>query len=70
MASAIQFDLVHGKHEGWGVIVVMHGHSRMLIDPRIPAMPGRITSGFPPTRPTLLAPSTKRREVLDESHEG
>ena len=26
----------------WGALVVMHGRSRMTIDPRIPTMPGRI----------------------------
>ena len=33
---------------GWGVgcVDVMHGRSRMTIDPRIPTMPGRITLGF------------------------
>ena len=30
---------------GWGLIIV-HGRSRMTIDPRIPTMPGRSTSGF------------------------
>ena len=43
----------------------------MTIVPRIPTMPGRIASGFIPTRMALLAaPSVKRREVLGESHEG
>ena len=33
----------------------MHGRSRMTIDPRIPAMPGRSTSGFHrPGRPCLV----------------
>ena len=31
--------------EGW-CTHVMHGHSRMTVDPRIPTMPGRNTSGF------------------------
>ena len=35
-----------------------------------PAMPGRNTSGFSPTRQALLTPSSKRREVFGESHEG
>ena len=30
----------------WGVLSFVHGRSRMTIDPRIPAMPGRGTSGF------------------------
>ena len=29
-----------------GVLDIMHGRSRMTIDPRIPTMPGRSTSGF------------------------
>ena len=31
---------------GGGVLIIMHGRSRMTIEPRIPAMPGRSTSGF------------------------
>ena len=32
---------------GWGVhSISLHGRSRMIIDPRIPTMPGRSTSGF------------------------
>ena len=31
---------------GAGCTHVMHGRSRMTIDPRIPTMPGRNTSGF------------------------
>ena len=34
------------KQGGEGVLIVMHGHSRMTIDPRIHIMPGRSTSGF------------------------
>ena len=49
-----------------GCTHVMHGRSRMTIDLRIPKIPGWSTS----TRQTLLAPSAKRREELDESHEG
>ena len=29
-----------------GVLDLMHGRSRMTIDPRIPTMPGRSMSGF------------------------
>ena len=29
-----------------GVLIIMHGRSRMTVDPRIPTMPGRSTSGF------------------------
>ena len=47
-----------------GVLDIMHCRSRMTIDPRIPTMSGRSTSGFyPPGRQTLLAPSEKRREM-------
>ena len=28
-----------------GVLIIMHGRSRMTIDPRIPIMPGRSASG-------------------------
>ena len=31
---------------GGGVLIIMHGRSRMAIDPRLPTMPGRSTSGF------------------------
>ena len=47
-----------GKGEG-GVLGIMHGRSRVTIDPRIPTMPGRSTSGFAPTRQTLLAPQAR-----------
>ena len=59
---------VHMGREG--CTHVMHGRSRMTIDPRTPTMPGRSTSGFSPTKQTLPAPTAKRREVLGESHEG
>ena len=46
------------------VLDIMHGRSRMTIDPRIHTMPERsMLSGFSPTMQTLLAPSGKRREV-------
>ena len=49
----------------------MHDRSVMAIDPGIPTMPGRSTSGFRrPGKRFLLAPGAKRREVLGESHEG
>ena len=32
--------------EGGGVLIVMNGRSRMAIDPLIPTMPGRSTSGL------------------------
>ena len=33
------------RHGGWCTQLV-HGHNRMTIDPGIPTMPGRSTSGF------------------------
>ena len=43
-----------------GVFDSMHGRSRMTIDPRIPAMPGRSTPSFHrPGRHCLLAPGAK-----------
>ena len=54
-----------------GVLDIMHDLSRMTIDPRIPTMPGRSTSGFHrPGRCCLLHQSAKHREVFSESHEG
>ena len=35
-----------GEQRWGGHTHVMHGRSRMTIDPRIPTMPGRSTSGF------------------------
>ena len=43
-----------GEEGGVGGTHVMHGRSRMTIDPRIPPTPGRSTSGFLPTTQTLL----------------
>ena len=31
---------------GAGVLIIVHGRRRMIIDRRIPKMPGRSTSGF------------------------
>ena len=57
--------------QGRGVLDTIHGRSRMIIDPRIPTMPGRSTPGFHrPGRHCLLALSAKRREVFSESHKG
>ena len=61
--------------ERWGgggcILDAMHGcSSRMTIDPCIPTMPVRSTSGFSTTRQRLPAPSAKHFvEVLGESHE-
>ena len=35
-----------GRQLGVCVLIIMHDRSRMTIDPRIPTMPGRSTSGF------------------------
>ena len=54
---------------GGGVLDIINGCIvvlRMTVDPRIPTIRGRSTSGFLPTRQTLLATSAKRREVLGE----
>ena len=34
------------RRGGGGVLIIMHGRGRMTLDPRIPAMSGRDTSGF------------------------
>ena len=62
-----------GMHPGRGMVSThaMPGHSGMIIDPRIPTMPGRSTSGFrQPGGRHSSAPSSERREVFGESHEG
>ena len=59
-----------GGREGGGGTQCVHGRSRMTIDPRIPTMPGRSTSGFHQPGRHCLHSSAKRREVFDESHEG
>ena len=67
---AVEMKATIGGGEG-GCTQFVHGHSRMTIDPRIPTMPGRSTSGFhQPGRHCLHQASTKRREVFGESHEG
>ena len=60
---------------GWGggCTHVMHGRSRMAIDPctPTPTMPERSTSSFHrPGRHCLHQARSKRREVFGESHEG
>ena len=56
---------------GRGVLDIMHGSSRMTIDPRIFTMPGRSTPSFHrPGSHYMLAPSAKCREVFCESREG
>ena len=55
---------------GGGIVIFMHGRSRMTIDPCIPTMPGRTTSGFHPSGRRRLHPSAKRRKAFGESHEG
>ena len=52
LTSWPSFDKKEGGNEsgekkgGWGVLIVMHGRSRMTIDPRILTTPGRSASGF------------------------
>ena len=41
------------------MLIAIHDCSRMTIDPRIPTLPGRSTSGFHRTMQTLLQPSAK-----------
>ena len=53
---------------GRSALIIIHGRSRMTIDPRI-YYAGTEHVGFSPTRQKLLAPSAKRREVLGELHE-
>ena len=53
-----------------GCTHIMHGDSRMTIDPRILTMPGRSTSGYHRPGRHLIAASAKRCEVFGESHEG
>ena len=49
---------------------IMHGRSRMTIDPLHPYNAGTEHVGFSSTRQTLLAPSAKRCEVFSELHGG
>ena len=53
---------------GGGILIIMHGRSRLTIYSRIPAETEHV--GFSRTRQTLLALSVKRGEVLGKSHEG
>ena len=54
--------LLNQKREGGRIPDIMHGRSLMAIDPRIPTMPGRNTSGFhQPGRHCLHQASAKRR---------
>ena len=54
------------ERTGRGVLDIMHGRSRKVVDTRVSTMPRRSTSA----RQTLLAPSAKRRKVVGEWHEG
>ena len=47
-----------------GILIVMHGRSRMTIDPRIPNNARTEHVGGSPTRQTMLAPNAKRRKVF------
>ena len=54
------------------VLDLLHGRSRITIDPRIPTMSahGACRVLTDQADIALLAPSAKRREVSGESHEG
>ena len=54
------------QNMGGGCTRVVHGRSRMTIDPRILTNAGTEQVGFSPTRQTLVAPSAKHREVFGE----
>ena len=41
------------------MVIIMHGGSRMTIDPRISTRPGRSTVGFSPTRQTFGSTNRK-----------
>ena len=58
------------RRRGGGVLVIVHGRSRMTIGPRIPTNTWTEHVGFSPTRQALLEPSANRRELLGGSHEG
>ena len=56
---------------GGGVLIIMHGRSRMTIDSLHPYKAGTEHVGFSPTRKADIAiNSAKRREMFGESHEG
>ena len=38
--------VARARRPGGGILIFMHGRSRMTLDPRVPTMPGRSTSGF------------------------
>ena len=64
--------LDQGYRMGGVYSIFMHGRSRMAIAIR-PSHPHNVRTehvGFSPTRQTLFALSSKRREVFGESHEG
>ena len=52
-----------------GCTQFVHGRSRVTIDPRIPTMLGRSTSGFHQPGRHCMHQSAKRREVFGESHQ-
>ena len=45
--QAVQTDCQHDQYGRGGGTHVMHGRSRVAIEPRPPTMPGRSTSGVP-----------------------
>ena len=46
-----------------GVLVLMHGPSRMTVDPRIPTAPGRSTSDFHPPQAVIVCTKSAKRHV-------
>ena len=50
--------------------MTMHGRSRVTLDPRIPTIARADDVEFPLTGQAFLAPNTKHRAVLRESHDG
>ena len=57
------------KGRGGGCTSVMHGRSRMTVDPRIRTMPGRSTSGFHRPDRHCLHRARSAVRCLGESHE-
>ena len=64
--AGVQPSLVRVSN-GRGVLIIMLGRSRMIIDPRAPQIPGRSMSVFHPTRQTSLV-TLRRGWPMDEKH--
>ena len=61
-----------GRERGGDVLVIMHGRSRMALDPRIPTTPGRSARRVTPDQEDIACCINReaKREVLGVSHEG